>query len=66
MGLKKYCIEVPLNGIHYFHTKFHEILPSGSKVISEGHTETRSGDLISLFSCFESRLKHLIEAYLVI
>jgi hypothetical protein len=24
---------------HYVHTKFHETLPSGSKVISGGHTD---------------------------
>jgi hypothetical protein len=42
------------------HTKFHGILPSGSKVISEGltnrHTDRQTGDLISLLSFFESRL----------
>jgi hypothetical protein len=40
---------------HYFRTKFHEILLSGSKVISGGHTDRHIGDLISLLSLFESR-----------
>jgi hypothetical protein len=36
-------------------TIFHENLPIGSKVISEGYTD--SGNLISLFSFLESRLQ---------
>jgi hypothetical protein len=27
---------------HYLRTKFHEILPSGSKVISGGHTDRQT------------------------
>jgi hypothetical protein len=47
---------------HYLHTKFHENLPSGLKVISGGtdrhrHTNRQTGDLISLLSFLESRLK---------
>jgi hypothetical protein len=46
-------------------TKFYETLPSGSKVITGGHidrqtdthTYTHTGDLISLLSFLESRLK---------
>jgi hypothetical protein len=47
-------------------TKFHEIAPIGSKVISAGHThrqtdrhttDRQAGDLISPLSFFESRLK---------
>jgi hypothetical protein len=49
-------------------TKFHKIQPSGSKVISWGHTHThkhththrQTGDLISLLSILESTLKILI------
>jgi hypothetical protein len=33
---------------HYLLTKFNENLPSGSKVISGGHTDRQDGDLISL------------------
>jgi hypothetical protein len=33
---------------HYIRTKFHEILQSGSKVISGGHTDGQKFDLISL------------------
>jgi hypothetical protein len=40
---------------YHFPTKYHEDLPSSSKVIGEGHRQT--GDLISLLSFFESRLK---------
>jgi hypothetical protein len=40
----------------YLRTKFHEILPSGSKVISGGRTDRQTGDLISLLSFFESIL----------
>jgi hypothetical protein len=42
---------------HYLCTKFHENLPSGSEVISGGHTDRQTGDLISLLSFLESRLK---------
>jgi hypothetical protein len=40
-----------------FHTKFHENLPSGSEVISGGHTDRQTGDMINLLSFLESRLK---------
>jgi hypothetical protein len=43
---------------HYLRTKFHEILLSGSKVISGGHTDRHIGDLISLLSLFESKLNN--------
>jgi hypothetical protein len=54
-----------MNGIT---TKYHENLAGGSKVISGGtrtharehthtHTHTQTGDLISLLSFLESRLK---------
>jgi hypothetical protein len=44
---------------HYLRTKFHENLPSGSKVISWVHTERdrQTVDLISLLSFLESGLK---------
>jgi hypothetical protein len=42
-------------------TKFHENLPSGSKVISGGDTDRQTGDLISLLSLLESRL--IMEKY---
>jgi hypothetical protein len=51
---------------YYLPTKFHENLPSGSKVISGTHTHThtqtdrQTGDFISLLSFLESRLKTLI------
>jgi hypothetical protein len=41
---------------HYVHTKFHENLPSSSKVISGGHTDRQTGDLLSLLSFLRSRL----------
>jgi len=44
---------------HYLRTKFHENLPSGSKVISGGHSQTDC-DLISLLSFLESRLKKVV------
>jgi hypothetical protein len=31
---------------HYLRTKFHEILPSGSKVISEGQTDRQTDRLV--------------------
>jgi hypothetical protein len=42
---------------HYLRTKFHKYLPSGSKSISEGHTDRQTGDLIRLHSFLESSLK---------
>jgi hypothetical protein len=48
-------MEVPLNGITS--TKFHENLPSGSEVISVGHTDRQTGDLTSQLSFLGSRLK---------
>jgi hypothetical protein len=44
--------------LHYLRIKFHENLPSGSEVISGGQTDT-TGDLISLLSFLESRLKSI-------
>jgi hypothetical protein len=38
---------------NYILTKFHEILPSGSKVISGEHTDRQTGDLISLLQFFD-------------
>jgi hypothetical protein len=55
MGLKIIASRSPFEW-HYLRTKFHENLPSGSKVITGGHTD-RHSDLISLLSCLESRLK---------
>jgi hypothetical protein len=52
---------------HHPPTKFHENAPIYSKVISGGyagtHTHTHDGDLISLLSFLESRLKteYLVE-----
>jgi hypothetical protein len=44
---------------HYLHTKFHENLPSSSNVFSGGtHRQTETGDLISLLSFLESKLKN--------
>jgi hypothetical protein len=40
---------------HYILTKFHENIPSCSKVLSGGHRQT--GDLIKLLSFSESKLK---------
>jgi hypothetical protein len=53
---------------HYLPTKYHENLPSGSKVISRGHTDThiytqtdrQTGDLIRLLSFLQSRLIYLV------
>jgi hypothetical protein len=45
--------------LHYFHTKFHYILPSGSKLTSGGGAHIQTGDLINLLS-FESRLKTVL------
>jgi hypothetical protein len=46
---------------HYLYTKFHKNLPSSSKVISRAHRnrqmDKQTGDLISLLSFLESRLK---------
>jgi hypothetical protein len=42
---------------HYLRYKFHENLSRGSEVISGGQTDRQAGDLISLFSFMESRLK---------
>jgi hypothetical protein len=55
MGLKISALRSPSR--HYLHTKFHENLPSSSKVISVGHTDRQTGDLISLLPFLESRLK---------
>jgi hypothetical protein len=40
-----------------------KIYPSGLNVIVVGHTHTQTGDLISLPSLLESRLKTVIELY---
>jgi hypothetical protein len=56
MGLKYLLHLGPLEW-HYLCTKFHENLPSGSTVISGGHTGRQTCDLISLLSFLESRLK---------
>jgi hypothetical protein len=42
---------------HYLRTRFHENLPIGTEVISGGHTGRQTGDLISLLSFLEIRLK---------
>jgi hypothetical protein len=46
---------------HHLPTKFNENPPLGSKIISGGHTDRQiygqTGDLISLLSFLESRLK---------
>jgi hypothetical protein len=42
---------------HYLRTKVHQILPSGPDVISGGHTDRQTSDLISLLSFLESILK---------
>jgi hypothetical protein len=46
MGLKIIALG-PLER-HCLRTKFHENLPSDSKVIGRGHTDRQTGDLISL------------------
>jgi hypothetical protein len=43
---------------HHLHSKYHENLPSGSKVIS-GVTHKQTIDLISLLPFLESRLMKL-------
>jgi hypothetical protein len=45
---------------HYLRTKYHEDLPSGSKVISGGQTDRQTGDVISLLSFSEIWLKEQI------
>jgi hypothetical protein len=45
---------------HYLRTKFHENLPTGSKVISGVNTDRQARDLISLPSFLESRLKKFL------
>jgi hypothetical protein len=42
---------------HYLRTKSHADLPGGSEVISGGHTDRETDDLISLLSFLESRLE---------
>jgi hypothetical protein len=54
MGLK--LLHRGLLEWHYLRTKFHEILPSSSKVISGGQTGRQTGDVISLHSFLGSRL----------
>jgi hypothetical protein len=58
MGLK--ILHWGLLERHYLRTKVHEILPSGLKVIRGAHR--RTGDLISLLSFLESRLKSTVVA----
>jgi hypothetical protein len=46
---------------HFLHTKFHENLPSDSKVIiGDTQTDRQTGDMISPLLFFESRLKIVI------
>jgi hypothetical protein len=59
LGIKNYCIEVPLNDITSI-SNFTKNILSGSKVISAGHRQT--GYLISLLSFLESRLKIVSDA----
>jgi hypothetical protein len=56
LGLKKILHRGPLKS-HYFCTKFHENLSSSSEVISGGHRDRQTCDLISLLSFLERRLK---------
>jgi hypothetical protein len=42
---------------HYLHTKFHEIVPSGSKVTSGVQIDRQAGDLINLLPFVEIRLE---------
>jgi hypothetical protein len=58
MGLKLLC-RGPLEG-HYFRTKFHENLPSGSEVISGGQKDGQTGDFLSLLEMKGCSLDHLI------
>jgi hypothetical protein len=54
-GIKNYCIEVPLNGITPI-PNFMKIYQAVKKLlVGGGHRQ--SGDLISLLSFLESRLK---------
>jgi hypothetical protein len=41
---------------HYLRAKFHGNLPNGSEIIGRGR-DRQTGDFISLFSCFESKVK---------
>jgi hypothetical protein len=56
MGLKIIASRSPLEW-HYLRTKFHENLPSGSKVVSWGGGGADRPDLMSLILFLESRLK---------
>jgi hypothetical protein len=42
VGLKIVAYSIGTLEQHYLHTKFHENLPCGSKVISGGHTERQT------------------------
>jgi hypothetical protein len=50
-------VRLAFSNLCYIHTKFYENLPSGSDVISGGHTDRQTAYLISLLSFLESRLK---------
>jgi hypothetical protein len=59
MGLKIYCIEVPLNGITPI-SNFIKIYQAVQKLlVGHAHTQTdrQTHELISLLSILESRLK---------
>jgi hypothetical protein len=52
---------------HYRCTKFHENLPSGSKLLAgDTQTDRQTGDLISLLSFLESRLKTMTTCLLIV